>query len=75
MQFSSFVLHEKGILSPKMSPLLFSSPWAQSAHGELLWSVNVRRPSCVVRRQQFALQANSSWTLGPMWFKLHRNVA
>ena len=28
----------------------------------------------VVRRQQFVLKANSSWTLGPMWFKLHRNV-
>ena len=35
----------------------------------------VRRASCVVRRQQFVLKANSSWTLGPMWFKLHRNVA
>ena len=26
----------------------------------------VRRPSCVVRRQQFVLKANSSYTLGPM---------
>ena len=35
----------------------------------------VRRASSVVRHQQFVLKANSSWTLGPMWFKLHRNVA
>ena len=35
----------------------------------------VRRASCVVRRQQFVLKANSSWTLGPLSFKLHKNVA
>ena len=37
-----------------------------SAHGELLWSINVRRPACVVRRQQFALKAYSSYTPKPI---------
>ena len=51
---------------------LVSSP---RAHGELLWSVNVRRPSCVVRRASsfvrraastIALKAYSSYTPGPV---------
>ena len=30
----------------------FKLTWARIAHGELLWSVNVRRVSSIVRRQQ-----------------------
>ena len=44
----------------------FLLTWARSAHGELLWSVSVRRPSCVVRRQAIALKAYSSYTPGPI---------
>ena len=41
---------------------------AAMAHGELLWSVNIRRPSCVVRRaaSTIALKAYSSYTPGPI---------
>ena len=48
--------------------VVFSSPEHKSAHGELLWSVNVRRPSFVVRRaaSTIALKAYSSYTLGPI---------
>ena len=47
---------------------VFNSPWARSAHGELLWSVNVWRASCVVRRaaSTIALKAYSSYTPGPI---------
>ena len=41
---------------------------SHSAHGELLWSVNVCRASSVVRRgvSIIALKAYSSYTLGPV---------
>ena len=29
----------------------------------------------IENHEYFALKANSSWTLRPMWFKLHRNVS
>ena len=44
------------------------------AHGELLWSVNVRCPSCAVRRaaSTIALKAYSSYTPGPIDLILSR---
>ena len=47
--------------------MFFSSP-EHGAHGELLWSVNVRRASFIIRRaaSTIALKAYSSYTPGPI---------
>ena len=47
-------------------PLVFNSP-EHGAQGELLWSVNVRRASCVVRRaaSTITLKVYFSYTPGP----------
>ena len=41
----------------------------------LLWWTKWPPVLKIENHELFALKANSSWTLGPMWFKLHRNVS
>ena len=58
------------VVYASITKVVFSSP-----EHEVLMVSYCDQSMSVVRRQQFVLKANSSWTLRPVWFKLHRNVA